>query len=180
MFRLSRLTDYAIALLTHMVCDDKRVWAASDLASRSRLPQPTVSKILKHLAKSGLIKALRGAAGGYQLSQSPFEISIIQIVEAMDGPISVTDCTGVGREAECLIRDFCVLGGNWSKINHAVRNALASVSLADMAGKNGHSSSIACHPDTIANHACSTIEGAQGDLSSVADSDDELVQQVVI
>lgn len=181
MFRLSRLTDYAIALLTHMVSDDKSIWAASDLAARSRLPQPTVSKILKHLAKSGLIKALRGAAGGYQLSKSPFEISIIQIVEAMDGPISITDCSGIGRESECLIRDFCVMGGNWNKINHAVRSALASVSLADMAGKAAASSSIISKPERAASFACSTLENTQDELSSAADGDNNgAARQVAI
>lgn len=153
MFRLTRLTDYAIALLTHMVSDDKPIWSASDLATRTRLPQPTVSKILKHLAKTGLIRALRGAAGGYQLPRPPQDISILQIVEAMDGPISITDCSGVSRDSECLIRDFCVLGGRWNKINHAVRHALATVSLDDMAAKGPR-----------ANHDCG-IDGAHASIS---------------
>lgn len=135
MFRLTRLTDYAIALLTHMVSDDKAVWAASDLAARTRLPQPTVSKILKHLAKTGLLKALRGAAGGYQFPSSSRDISVLQVIEAMDGPISITDCSGSSRDSECLIRDFCAMGSRWNTINHTVRRALASVSLQDMVAK---------------------------------------------
>lgn len=180
MFRLSRLTDYAIALLTHMVSNDKSVWAASDLAARARLPQPTVSKILKHLAKSGVIKASRGAAGGYQLSRSPFEISVVQIVEAMDGPISITDCSGTDRESECLIRDFCAMGSSWNKINHAVRSSLASVSLADMAGQTADPARTARNLDHVASLACPGLEKAQDKLASVADGDNGIQRRAAI
>ena len=70
MIRLSRLTDYAVTLLTQMVSEDKAVWAASDLSEKSSLPLPTVSKVLKQLAKSGVIVAQRGASGGYKLTQN--------------------------------------------------------------------------------------------------------------
>ncbi|MER2519327.1 MAG: SUF system Fe-S cluster assembly regulator [Bdellovibrionales bacterium] len=179
MFRLTRLTDYAIALLTHMVSDDKAIWAASDLSARSRLPQPTVSKILKHLAKTGIIKAVRGAAGGYQLSRAPNEITVVQIVEGMDGPICITDCSGVGKDSDCLIREFCVMGGSWNKINNAVRFALASVTLADMAGQGalkGTPGPLKADTSPI----CCQIEEAEKDLSLVIDESDEIVRRAAI
>jgi FeS assembly SUF system regulator len=131
MFRLSRLTDYAVTLLTQMVSEEKSVWAASDLAEKSSLPLPTVSKILKHLAKSDIITAQRGAAGGYKLAQPATGITIAAIVEAMDGPIAITDCAE-GGDQDCRIQTICPMSGNWNKVNHAIRGALSTVSLADM------------------------------------------------
>ncbi len=135
MFRLGRLTDYAVALLTHMAGGDKFVWAASDLADKTGLPLPTVSKILKQLAKSGVLTAQRGAAGGYRLARAPTDISIVMIVEAMDGPLAITDCADHRDRKTCLIRTICPMTDGWTKINAAIRAALESVSLADMAGK---------------------------------------------
>jgi FeS assembly SUF system regulator len=135
MFRLSRLTDYAVTLLTQMVSEEKGMWAASDLAEKSSLPLPTVSKILKHLAKSDIIVAQRGAAGGYKLARVASGISIAAIVEAMDGPIAITDCAE-GGDQDCGIQTLCPMSGHWNKVNRAIRAALETVSLADMALPN--------------------------------------------
>ncbi len=121
MIKLSRLTDYAVTLLTQMVSGGERIWAASDLAGKTGLPLPTVSKVLKQLAKGGILKAQRGASGGYRLAGLPDAISVASVVEAMDGPIALTE------------RAVCPMGGRWNKINRAVKGALADVSLADMA-----------------------------------------------
>src|ERR1700733_4737033 len=96
MIKLGRLTDYAVTLLTQMVSEDKGVWAASDLAEKSGLPLPTVSKVLKQLAKSDIIAAQRGASGGYRLARPGASVSVAAIVEAMDGPIALTECSDGG------------------------------------------------------------------------------------
>jgi len=121
MIKLSRLTDYAVTLLTQMVGGNERIWAASDLADKTGLPLPTVSKVLKQLARAGILKAQRGATGGYRLAGLPDAISVASVVEAMDGPIALTE------------RAVCPMSGSWNKINRAVKGALADVSLADMA-----------------------------------------------
>ena len=132
MIRLSRLTDYAVTLLTQMVSEEKGVWAASDLADRTALAAPTVAKILKLLAKAGIVTAQRGATGGYHLAHQASLISIASIVEAMDGPIALTDCAE-GGEHNCSVEKICPMSGNWDRINRAIRKALDEVSLADMA-----------------------------------------------
>ncbi len=137
MIKLSRLTDYAVTLLTQLVSEDKGIWAASDLSEKSSLPLPTVSKILKQLAKSGVICAQRGAAGGYKLTREASEISVASIIEAMDGPIAITDCSE-GGEQDCRIQSLCPMSGGWNKVNQAVRGALVTVSLADMIGTASH------------------------------------------
>jgi FeS assembly SUF system regulator len=141
MIRLSRLTDYAVTLLTQMVSEDKGIWAASDLSDKSSLPLPTVSKVLKQLAKSGVIVAQRGAAGGYKLTREASEISVASIIEAMDGPIAITDCSE-GGDQDCRIQTLCPMSGGWNKVNQAVRGALVTVTLADMM------SAAASHPKT--------------------------------
>jgi FeS assembly SUF system regulator len=131
MIKLGRLTDYAVTLLTQMVSEDGQIWAASDMAGKTGLPLPTVSKVLKQLAKSDIIKAQRGAAGGYKLTRPAAAISVAAIVEAMDGPIALTECSD-GGEHNCGVERICPMNGHWNKINKAVRQALATVSLADM------------------------------------------------
>ena len=136
MIRLSRLTDYAVSLLARMAGPEPvalTVWAASDLAERSGLPLPTVAKIFKQLARAGIVEARRGALGGYRLARPATGITIAAIVEAMDGPIALTDCAE-GIEGGCRVESLCAMNGNWVKINAAVRHALAAVSLADMTG----------------------------------------------
>jgi FeS assembly SUF system regulator len=134
MIRLGRLTDYAVTLLTQMVSEDGRVWAAPDLADKTGLPVPTVSKILKQLTKSEIVTAQRGASGGYRLARPSPAISVADIVEAMDGPIALTDCSD-GSDHSCRVESVCPMSGGWNKINQAVRRALEDVSLADMAGQ---------------------------------------------
>jgi FeS assembly SUF system regulator len=131
MIKLGRLTDYAVTLLTQMVSEDKGVWAASDLAEKSGLPLPTVSKILKQLAKSDIVAAQRGASGGYRLAKPAAEISVAAIIEAMDGPIALTECSD-GGEHSCGVESICPMNGHWNKISRAVRTALEAVSIADM------------------------------------------------
>jgi len=146
MIRLSRLTDYAVTLLTHIAREGKGVLCASSLADSTGLPLPTVSKILKKLAKSGIITATRGAAGGYNLTRSADQLSIATVVEAMDGPIAITDCAGENVSC-CKIETICSMSGNWNKVNQAMRAALESVSLADMAA---HSNMPRAHVDVTA------------------------------
>ncbi|MDD4617508.1 MAG: SUF system Fe-S cluster assembly regulator [Alphaproteobacteria bacterium] len=133
MLRLGKLTDYAVTLLSHMGLESgKPLWAASDLAEKSGLPMPTAAKVLKSLAKAQLVLAQRGATGGYKLARNPSEITIAEIIEAMDGPIAITDCTeGSGRN-KCQIHRLCPMCNGWNTINLAVRDALEKVSLAQM------------------------------------------------
>ena len=109
MLRMSRLTDYGIVLLAHLAAaPDDAVHNARELAERARLPLPVVSKILKHLAREGFLHSQRGAKGGYALAQRPEEISVAAVIDALEGPIALTDCgTHPGacdREASCVTR----------------------------------------------------------------------------
>lgn len=133
MLRLTKLADYGIVLLIHFARGEEgAVHAARDLAERSRLPLPTVSRILKALAGGGLLESHRGAKGGYSLARSPEAISVIDIVGAIEGPIGITACTE-GETADCEHEAWCPAVNRWQVINGAIHEALERVTLAEMA-----------------------------------------------
>lgn len=133
MLRLGRLTDYAVTLMSHMGLGDENAWwAASELADKSGLSTPTTAKVLKLLSKGRLVLAQRGASGGYKLARKASEISIKEVIEAMDGPIAITDCSAGSARAKCKIRRLCPLSRGWNKVNVAIRTAMEEVSLAEM------------------------------------------------
>ncbi|MEM9305259.1 MAG: SUF system Fe-S cluster assembly regulator [Pseudomonadota bacterium] len=131
MFRLSKLTDYSIVLLTAMSEEVGRVYSATELAAKTHLEQTTVAKILKRLSKSGLIRSYRGANGGYRLVEEPADITVSSVIGAMEGPIGMTECSV--SPGACAQEAYCKVQSNWQIISRAVENALGNVTLADMA-----------------------------------------------
>ncbi|RFA31062.1 SUF system Fe-S cluster assembly regulator [Alkalilimnicola ehrlichii] len=131
MIRINRETDYGVVILSLMAMDTDRRYNAAWLAEQRGLPQPVVSKILKHLAKAGLLVSYRGAKGGYGLARSAQEITVADIVAAMEGPIALTDCVE-GGDASCQYSGQCVVSTNWNRINQVVQRALEGITLADM------------------------------------------------
>jgi FeS assembly SUF system regulator len=131
MIRMSKLADYSFIILIHMGNRDQATWAASDLSTETTLPLPTVAKLMKVLAKAGIVIAQRGAAGGYRMAASACEITIARIIEAVDGPIALTDCVDDG-EHDCAVQSLCPMHGGWNKINKAMKQALEGVYLSDL------------------------------------------------
>jgi len=132
MIRMTRLADYGILLLTLLARDrDRSMRSARELAAQSRLPLPTVSKILKTLARNGLLEAHRGARGGFLLAKAPEQVSVAEVVAALEGPIGITECTV--HPGVCGVERLCPVRTNWKRINHAVLEALKGISLAEMA-----------------------------------------------
>lgn len=131
MIKLSKLTDYAVVILTEMAKGNGRQFTASKLAVKTTLPEPTVAKVLKLLAKGGIIVSTRGANGGYKLSHTPDQISIAAVVTALDGPIALTACAD-GSEDCCSHSEGCPIKGKWNPVNTAMKSALENVSLAQM------------------------------------------------
>jgi FeS assembly SUF system regulator len=131
MLKISKLTDYAIILLGQMASDAEHTHTAAGLAEASGVALPTVSKILKILGKAGILKSTRGAYGGYLLAQAPELTSVAAVINALEGPIALTECEG--ERGGCEQSPSCNARGSWDVINRAVRAALESVSLADMA-----------------------------------------------
>jgi FeS assembly SUF system regulator len=133
MIRISKLADYAVVILAELANSqpEPRALSAMALASATHLPETTVAKIMKNLARENLLVATRGATGGYALSKAPHQISVRDIVEAIDGPIGIVDCAEESR-SECQLHDSCGMKTNWSIVNDTIRASLAHVTLADM------------------------------------------------
>ena len=132
MFRLNRLTDYGVVVMTQMAQGRPEVVTATQLAASLGLPTPTVAKLLTALTRGGLVISQRGASGGYRLSRAPAEISVAAIIQALEGPIALTACVH-GSDEQCEVEALCPMSGNWNRVNEAIRGALEGVSLADMA-----------------------------------------------
>lgn len=131
MLRISKLTDYGTLILAHMAGYPDRVHSAAGLAEALGLGLPTVSKVLKTLGRHALVTSQRGAYGGYVLSRLPAQISVADVIDALeDQPFGLTECSAssgiCSMEGDCRIRD------NWVRINSVVRQALQGVTVADM------------------------------------------------
>ena len=131
MIRMTKQADYGIVLMTQMAGQTERLHAAAEIAEEAQLPAPTVSKILKILARAGLLDSHRGMKGGYNLARSPETITVAEIITALEGPIAITECIN-DSPGECSQEPFCPVRGNWQRINSAIREALEGVTLAEM------------------------------------------------
>ncbi len=131
MIRLSNLADYAVVVMTAAARQPTAKLSAAQVADLTAIPAPTVAKLMGTLARAELLVASRGVAGGFVLARRPDTISIAAIVEAVDGPISLTACVSAISH-DCAIEDRCSVRGHWQPINRAVRAALAAVTLADL------------------------------------------------
>ena len=131
MLKLNRLTDYAILVLG-VLHSRQGVWlSSSQIADAAQLTQATAAKVIKALVAAGLVETHRGTRGGCQLARPVSDISIAEVVEAIEGPIALTACVD-GAEEPCSVQQGCFMGGNWNRVNTALRDALLSVSLADL------------------------------------------------
>ncbi|MEM7409874.1 MAG: SUF system Fe-S cluster assembly regulator [Myxococcota bacterium] len=135
MLRLGRLTDYGIVLMAHLASAGEGPRNARELATETQLPLPAVSKLLKTLTREGLLTSSRGVKGGYQLAKRASEIRVTQMIEALEGPIALTDCTL--HEGACAQEARCHVRSPWQQINRAIHDALSCISLADLAGNQG-------------------------------------------
>jgi FeS assembly SUF system regulator len=130
MLRVTKLTDYASLVLSAMATEPDAVHSAAGLAERAALELPTVSKLLKLLAQAQLVQSFRGANGGYRLARAPAQIRLLDVLEAIEGPLGLTECSA--HAGQCGIEHVCGLRANWRRINDVIAEALASVSLQDL------------------------------------------------
>ena len=130
MLKLSKLTDYATVILSYMAKDQTNMHAAQEVSDETGITQPTVSKILKLLVRAKVVTSVRGAKGGYLLARSPEKITVAAVINALEGPIALTECSASHKH--CDQASGCDIQGNWGLINQKIFNALESVTLADM------------------------------------------------
>ena len=130
MLRISRLTDYGTLVLAHLPSDAAKLLSAADVAAATGINLPTVSKLLKLLGKADLVRSTRGSQGGYRLSRPAGEISAADIIDALEGPVSITECSA--SDSHCDYESICNVGDAWQRINVAIRRALDDIHLNDL------------------------------------------------
>lgn len=130
MILLSKLADYGVILTVRLAREGEGQMNASSLAEETHLSEPTIAKVLKSLVHAGVVASIRGPSGGYRLARPPAQISVAEIVTAIDGPFGVTECAS--GEDSCDRSHFCSTKPHWNRINTAIQAALESVTLADM------------------------------------------------
>ena len=131
MLRISKLTDYATLILAHLAEADERRATAVELAERTHVGLPTVSKVLKELQRAGLVLSTRGAHGGYALARAATAISAADIIDAVEGPVGITECAT--HPGQCGLETSCRVGHSWQRVNAGIRRALAGISLTELA-----------------------------------------------
>lgn len=130
MLRISKLTDYATVILSFLALDAKRIASATAIAQAVHLSIPTVSKLLKILLEAELVQSFRGVGGGYRLARPAGEITIAEIVTAVEGSLAMTECCAPA--STCAIHSLCGIKENWQIINRVILTALAGLTLSDM------------------------------------------------
>ncbi len=136
MLRLSKLTDYAVVVLTRLARDGATpsgpVQTALSLAGDTGIAEPTVAKVLKVLAQAGLVEGVRGPRGGYRLTRPLASVPLSEVIVAIDGPIALTACVD-GGSGMCEAESVCPVRGRWDPVNDAIRRALSGITLGDLA-----------------------------------------------
>ena len=130
MLRISRMTDYGTLVLAHLAASRGARASASEIAGATGMGLPTVSKLLKMMAKAGLVTSTRGAHGGYQLSRDARDISAADIIDALEGPVTITECSA--DDHHCDLEAVCSVGSAWQRINVAIRRALGDINLEEL------------------------------------------------
>jgi FeS assembly SUF system regulator len=134
MLRISKLTDYAILVMVELTREGEML-SAQALAERIHVEVPTASKVLKLLSGSGLLESYRGVNGGYRVRRKAGDISVAEVIAAIEGPIAMTECSV--EEGLCSQEENCGLRGNWQRISLAVAEALQNVSIGEMSAPLG-------------------------------------------
>ncbi|MHB1946730.1 MAG: SUF system Fe-S cluster assembly regulator [Gammaproteobacteria bacterium] len=130
MLKISKLTDYATVIMSYLAQDPSGVFSATSIAKEVHLSVPTVSKILKILSEAGLVISFRGTGGGYQLARSTQEITVAEVVSAVEGNLAMTECCA--NDGLCALDSVCAIKDNWKIINKIILKALGRVTLYDM------------------------------------------------
>lgn len=132
MLRISKLTDYATVILGALAQDADRQQTSAAISERTGIGAATVSKLLKQLHRAGLVSSTRGLHGGYQLAKPAGDISAAAILDALEGPMALTDCSA--GEGHCGIEATCRVSHAWQRVNVAIRRSLDEITLAQLAG----------------------------------------------
>ena len=131
MLRISKLADYGTVVMVYLATQSPKISNARDIALQTHLALPTVSKLLKRLTAAGLLRSSRGMMGGYRLQRPPAEMSVLEIIHALEDTRGLTECSL--QPNACALQGVCRVQGNWQLISQSIEEKLGSVSLEALA-----------------------------------------------
>ena len=130
MLRIGKMTDYGLVVLNQLAQGAAHKRSTEEIAQTTGLTMPTSRKVMKGLVDAGLVNAQRGAKGGYRIARAPQQISVLDVVQAFEGPVSLTECSA--DDNACEITASCSLSSNWSGINELLLGVLGGITLDDL------------------------------------------------
>lgn len=133
MLALTRKTEYAIIALTHLARHARTVVSARDIATQHDVPLPLLMNVLKRLNRCGLLMSVRGAHGGYMLDRSPYEISLADLVAAVEGPVHLVRCADPEAGRPCNLAGTCPVRGALRRVHNRLHDFFSRVTIAELA-----------------------------------------------
>ena len=130
MLRIGKMADYALLLTNQLIASEGMLCTMENLVEATHLPIATVRKLLKNLVDAGIVVSHRGAKGGYHLAKEPQTFTLADVISAIEGPVSLTQC--VSQPNACDLSATCGMKSNWSYVNQIVDNVFQRITLADM------------------------------------------------
>ena len=132
--RLTHLADYAVVMMTAAARREPSArLSAAELATETGVPLPTAQKLMGKLAAAGLLTSARGSGGGFTLARGITDISLADIVEAVEGPLAMTQCAGADETSACALDAHCRVKPHMGIVGAKVRGALHAVTLQELA-----------------------------------------------
>ena len=131
MLKITRLADYAVSIITSFSGSEDEMLSSQDIIAKTRLQQATVNKLLAKLVKKQFLQAFRGTNGGYKLKKDLADISIKELIEAIEGPVALTDCLDKNAN-NCNLFDVCNTKNTWSIVNTAIKDTLDGIKMKDI------------------------------------------------
>jgi Rrf2 family protein len=136
MLKLSKKADYALIALRHLaLCNGDRAWSAAEIAKLYGISGPLMAKVLQRLARSGLVEARQGSGGGYTLARDPAQISALDVVRSIDGPLAITTC--FTAHGECDQSLTCTIREPLRRVNESILAMLGRMTILSMTEEPG-------------------------------------------
>tara|TARA_E500000178_G_C17010965_1_gene750522 strand:+ start:1732 stop:2154 length:423 start_codon:yes stop_codon:yes gene_type:complete len=131
MFKITRLADYSVSVISSFSGDKNEMLSSQDIINKTKLQKATVNKLLSKLVKKDFLLAFRGVNGGYKLKKDLANISIKELIEAIEGPVALTDCLDKNNN-NCNLFDICNTKNTWSAVNTAIKETLQGIKIKDI------------------------------------------------
>ena len=131
MFRLSKKADYGLIAVKHLAMHrDRHAYSATEIAEEYGISTMLMAKVLQKLARERIVTAKHGASGGYQLAKDPSQITALEVISAIDGPVLITSC--VTSHGNCGASDKCTIREPLRRVNESILSVLSNVTISQM------------------------------------------------